>query len=295
MPETIVLMVSRHSAFYSPLIATAAAGFLAAEGLAGKYRVLGAGESGRELLRTGEVEVLQSAVGSNWGPLEAGEEELPLHFAQINIRDGFFIASRKPREEFDWRDLEGRSFVADHGGQPMLMLRYAAKRQGVEWKRVKLVDAGDVESMDKAFRDGRGDFIHQQGPAPQQLEKDGLAQVVASVGAAMPPVAFSSLCAMPTWLASEKAGAFTRAYRKAREWTRRAPAAEIAAAEKEYFPHVGDDVLAAAIDRYQRLGCWEGDLTIPEDLYEHALEVFLSGAAITRRHPYELVVAEPPA
>jgi hypothetical protein len=42
----------------------------------------------------------------------------------------------------------------------------------------------DVPSgqMDGAFRKGEGDYIHQQGPVPQQLEHDRLGHVVASVG-----------------------------------------------------------------------------------------------------------------
>ena len=49
--------------------------------------------------------------------------------------------------------------------------------------------------MVAAFRSGAGDYVHLQGPAPQQLEADGVGHVVASVGEAIGPVAFSSLCA----------------------------------------------------------------------------------------------------
>jgi hypothetical protein len=35
---------------------------------------------------------MQSAVSSNWKPREQGIEPLPVHFAPINQRDGFFIA-----------------------------------------------------------------------------------------------------------------------------------------------------------------------------------------------------------
>ena len=292
--DKLKIMVSRHSAFYSPLIAVIAGGFLAEEGLEASYAVLQPGQRSRRLLASGEVEVMQSAVGSNWGPMEAGETDLPVHFAQINTRDGFFLASRAPRPDFAWKDLEGTELVADHGGQPMLMLRYAAKQQGVEWDRVRLIDAGGVESMEAAFRGGRGELIHQQGPAPQQLEADGVAHVVASVGEAMPPVAFSSLSATRTFLETEKARAFTRAYSRSREWVRTAPAAEVAAKEQPFFPAISPEALTASIARYQALGCWEGGLAIPRELYEQALEVFLSGGAITRRHPYEEVVVSPP-
>lgn len=292
--EKIAIMVSRHSAFYSPLIGAIAGGFLAEQGLEATYDVLKPGQRSRHLLAAGEVEVMQSAVGSSWGPMEKGETDLPVHFAQINTRDGFFLASRAPRSGFGWKDLEAAELVADHGGQPMLMLRYAAKRQGVDWSRVKLLDEGGVEAMDAAFRAGRGAYIHQQGPAPQQLEHGGLARVVASVGAAMPPVAFSSLSATRAFVGTEKARAFMRAYAKSRQWVRSTDPAEVAAKEQQYFPTIAPEALAAAIARYQALGCWEGGLEIPRDLYEQALEVFLSGGAIHSRPRYEEAVVPPP-
>lgn len=295
MPEKIAVMVSRHSAFYSPLIATLAAGFLEREGLEATYAVLQPGQRSRHLLASGAVDVMQSAVGSNWGPMEAGETDLPVHFAQINTRDGFFLTSRTPEPDFTWSDLEGRTFIADHGGQPMLMLRYAAREQGVDWDKIVALDRGDVDSMDAAFRSGDGDFIHQQGPAPQQLAQEGLGHVVASVGEAMPPVAFSSLLAMRAFVGSDKGRVFTRAYGKARAWVRETAASEVAAAEQSFFPGIAPEALAAAIERYQQMGTWSGDLAIPPELYEQALEVFLSGGAITRRHAYSDVVVDPPA
>ena len=227
--------------------------------------------------------------------MEAGETDLPVHFAQINTRDGFFIAARAPEERFDWKQLEGHGFLADHGHQPMLMLRYAGAQQGVDWSRVEMIDAGSPAEMDAAYREGRGDFIHQQGPAPQQLQEDGYTHVSACVGAAMPPVAFSSLCATREFLATDKAKRFTRAYRKAREWVRTADVEEIAFAERPFFAELDLHPLEHAIEAYRELGCWEGDIAIPEDLYEQALEVFLHGDAIKKRHAYGDVVVEPPA
>ncbi len=297
MPERtkIGIMASRHSAFYSPLIGVMAGGFLKEEGLEADYAVLQPGQRSREMLARGAVDVMQSAVGSNWGPLEQGETGLPVHFAQINRRDGFFLAGRKPGPDFQWKRLEGATLLADHGRQPLLMLRYAAHAQGVDWSKVQLIDAGSVEEMDRLFRGGQGDYIHQQGPAPQQLETDGAGYVVASVGEAMPEVAFSSLLATRGFLASANAKAFVRAYGKSRQWAREAPPEEIADREASFFPGIHRTTLAATIGRYQRLGTWDGDLAIPEELYDQALEVFLFGGAITRRHAYDQVCVQPPA
>jgi NitT/TauT family transport system substrate-binding protein len=288
------IVASRHSAFYTPLIATLAGGFLAEEDCAATYGTLPRGRSGRDLLRGGEADVVQAAVSSSWGPMEAGETDLPVHFAQINIRDGFFLSGRLPETSFEWKSLEGKMLLADHGGQPLHMLRYAAHCQGVDWNRIDVIDAGTIDEIDAAFRGSRGDYVHQQGPAPQQLERDGIGHIVAAVGAAMPPVAFSSLMAMPRFLETDLARAFTRAYRKARTWAQEAPAEEVAAREATYFPGVAPEALSATIRRYQALGCWLGDLRIPAELYEQALEVFLHSGAVAGRHPYDQVVVAPP-
>jgi NitT/TauT family transport system substrate-binding protein len=291
----IRILVSRHSSFYSPLIAAVTAGFLADEGLEPSYDVLPKGRTARDMIRQGEVDVVQAAVSSNWGPMESGEGNLPAHFAQINQRDGFFLAGRQPDPRFHWRKLEGKSLLADHGGQPLIMLRYAAFCRGVDWNSINVLDAGSIEEIDAAFRGGRGDYVHQQGPSPQQLEIDGLGHPVAAVGDAMPAVAFSSLMASRDFLETEMARAFTRAYRRARSWVDESPASEIARREAILFPDIEVEALSRSIARYQALGCWKGDLAITRELYEQALDVFGHSAAISARHSYDDVVVSPPA
>src|SRR5918995_956750 len=138
----IRIVVSRHSSFYSPLIAAVTAGFLRDEGLGPEYGLLPGNRTARDMIRSREVDVVQAAVSSNWGAMEQGEQDLPLHFAQINQRDGFFLAARDPDPAFHWKKLEGRSLLADHGGQPLTMLKYAAHFPGGPWGRVNVVDAG---------------------------------------------------------------------------------------------------------------------------------------------------------
>ncbi|HEY7339033.1 MAG TPA: ABC transporter substrate-binding protein [Bryobacteraceae bacterium] len=289
------IVVSRHAAFYSPLISTIAAGFLKDEGLEATYNVLAPGQRSHALIRDGAAHVVQSAVSSNWKPMEKGESPLAAHFAQINRRDGFFLVARAPDAAFEWRNLEGRTVLADHGGQPMAMLRYAAQRQGVDWSRVRVVDAGSPEQIAEAFHAGVGDYIHLQGPAPQQLEQEGKGRVAASVGEAIPPVAFSSLCASRKFISSDACRAFTRAFGRAKRWVREAPAEEVASKQASFFPGIEPGALGAAIRAYQDIGCWEGGVDIPRDLYEQALNVFEATGGIARRYAYDDVCVAPPA
>lgn len=292
--DTMRIMVSRHSAFYSPLLSTIAAGFLREEGFESTYEVLAPGSDAQELIRNGKIDIVQSAVSSSWARMEKNEGNLAAHFAQINQRDGFFLAGRSPDQSFNWKKLEGASLLADHGAQPLAMLKYAVHLNGADWSRIKVIDAGGVEEIDAAFRNGLGDYVHQQGPAPQQLERENIGYIVASVGEAMPPVAFSSLMASREFLKTDAAKAFLRAYARARQWVNQAPAKEVADREIEFFPQIDRDALTMTIARYQALGCWDGDLAITRDRYEQALNVFLHSGIISRRHSYEDVVVQPP-
>jgi NitT/TauT family transport system substrate-binding protein len=289
-PMTLRIMASRHSAFYSPLIATIAGGFLDKHGLTAEYSVLGKGQRSSALIREGVVDVMQSAVSSNWKPLENGESPLPVHFATINQRDGFFLVARESAPTFNWEKLEGKAVLADHGLQPIVMLQYAARLNHADWRRINAIDAGAPEEMEQAFRQGLGDFVHLQSPAAHHLEADGVGHVVASVGESMPPVAFSSLCCSRSFLETETRRLFLAAFREAREWVQRVPAEESGAMLAPFFDGIPARVLASAIHRYQALGCWEGDIEISRDLYEQALNVFESEGEISRRHGYEDVI-----
>jgi NitT/TauT family transport system substrate-binding protein len=291
MSETISIQFTRFSAFYTPLIATFAGGFLKDEGFAPTHSVAPAGKSAIDGLLDGSVHVCQSAPSQAFGPIEKGQRPPAVHFAQINETDGFFLTGRASDPGFTWDRLRGKRVLVDHGGQPLAMFKYACHRRGLEYDAIVAIDVPSAQ-MDAAFRRGEGDYIHQQGPAPQQLEDDGVGHIVASVGEAIGPVAFSSLAATREWLATDTARRFMRAYRRARAWVIETPAATIAEAEASFFPEIEGAVLTATIAYYQKLGCWTPHVEITRPALEVALDVFQHAGLITKRARYEDVVAE---
>jgi NitT/TauT family transport system substrate-binding protein len=291
--DDISIQFTRFSAFYTPLIATIAGGFLKEEGFAPRHSIAPPGKSAIEGLVDGTVQVCQSAPSQGFGPLEKGQRPPAVHFAQINEKDGFFLTGRVPDPGFTWDKLRGKRVLVDHGGQPLAMFKYACHRRGLDYAAINAIDVPSGQ-MDQAFRKGQGDYIHQQGPAPQQLEHDGAGHVVASVGEAIGPCAFSSLAATREWLGTDMARRFMRAYRKTRAWIVSTPAAQIAEAEASFFPEIDRAVLTSTIAYYQKLGCWTPHVEITRPAFEVALDVFQHAGLITRRHRYEDVVAAPP-
>ena len=282
------------SAFYSPLISTMTGGFLKEEGLDFEFTVSAPGVTAITALDDGSADVVQSTLSQGFNTLNKGDLPKCVHFAQINEMDGFFLTGREKDQNFTWDKLEGAEVLVHHGGQPMTMFKYACFKAGIDMNKIKIIDAGNGGEMDKAYRAGTGQFIHQQGPAPQQLEADGVGHVVTALGPVIGACGFSSLAARPEWLDSEEAKAFTRAYIKTRNYMNDASAAEIAAAEKPLFPTIDEAVLADCIHTYQNMGVWTRHIDITDDGYNAMLDIFEYDGMLKTRYAYDQVCARPP-
>jgi NitT/TauT family transport system substrate-binding protein len=291
--DDISIQFTRFSAFYTPLIAALAGGFLAKEGFRPHHSVAPPGKSSIEGLVNGTVHVGQSAPSQAFAPLEKGQTPPAVHFAQINEKDGFFLTGREPVKDFRWDMLRGKSVLVDHGGQPLAMFKYACHRRGLDFASIRALKVPAAE-MEARFRRGEGDFVHLQGPGPQALQQDGVGTIVASVGDAIGPCAFSSLVATREWLGTDVARRFMRAYRKARAWVLESQPAAIAEAQAGFFPDTERSVLTQTIGDYQRLGCWTPHVEITRPAFDVAVDVFLHAGTMTRRPRYEDAVAAPP-
>ena len=293
--DKINIQFTLFSAFYTPLIVTMAGGFLRREGLDYEWSVSPPGVPAVDAVTAGIAQVVQSAPSQAFNAIARGETDYPLHFAQVNEMDGFFISAREADNEFSWDKLEGAEVVMFAGGQPNAMLRYACHRAGIDFSRIRAITPGGADAIDEAFRAGEGQYVQQQGPYPHQLEADSRGHVVAQVGPLIGPCAFSSLAASRDWLGSDMAQAFTRAYANARRFLNEAPAAEIAAVEQSWFPGIESAALQHCITSYQQLGCWTPHVEITPEALEVTLDVFEYTGGISERYRYEQVCALPPA
>ncbi|MEQ8353997.1 MAG: ABC transporter substrate-binding protein [Kiloniellaceae bacterium] len=293
--EKINIQFTLFSAFYSPLISTMSGGFLREQGLDPEWSVAQPGVSAITALEEGRVQVVQSALSQAFGPLGEGKVPSVVHFAQVNEMDGFFLTGREADPDFAWNKLEGAEVVMFKGGQPRAMFQYACHKAGIDFDKIVPITPGGAAALDQAFRGGQGAYVQQQGPFPQQLQADGVGSVVAQVGPLIGPCGFSSLAATREWLETDMAKAFMRAYRKTRAYLNETPAAEIARAEKPYFPDIDEAALADCIATYQKLGCWTPHVEITRPAYEVTLDVFEYNGLIKERYAYEQCCAAPPA
>ena len=283
------IMVSRHSAFYSPLIATISGNFLDQYGISASYHIADKGNTIEEV-GNGNMDIGQAAVSGSWSYLENIQKPPVTHFAQINSYDGFFILGRKELDFFSWNEITKGKFLFVHGGQPEAMLRYALSKKGIDLDRVDKIFSNGGEQMMKQWDDGIADFFHEQGAYPQQLEYENKGKILGSVGQVIGPVAFSSLICSWDWVRSDIYYKFIEAYAKAREWVNTAEPFEVAEIERDYFPNISIESISKAIEFYQKLGTWDKDIKIEPELYEKALDVFEFSNLIKSRYDYDDVV-----
>ena len=124
-----------------------------------------------------------------------------IHFAAINDRNGFFLLSRTPRPDFAWSDLVGRTVLSYSGAPtPWLCMQAVLRRHGIDPARVNSVRHLKAPDAVAAFRAGDADFLEHGPPLVDELVRDGVGHLVASMGEATGPLAFSSCMTTPDTL-----------------------------------------------------------------------------------------------
>ena len=98
-PYRLRLMDTYRNLFYTPIYTAVSGGFLYAEGLDVMFGTVPAGRPPLDMLRQGEVDIIQSGISRSLMALDDGDEDAPLHIAEINQRDGFFLVSSAPHRQ----------------------------------------------------------------------------------------------------------------------------------------------------------------------------------------------------
>lgn len=281
------------SVFYTPVYAAITLGFCSQEGLEVDIYTCAPGENSAKLVVEGRADVAQSSTSSSLMAAERGESVLPLHFAQINRRDGFFIIGRPGSKSFQWKDLEGAEFLpASFSPQPWLSLQYGLRKQGVDPNKVRLIRYANLQEAIQAFCQGQGDFVHLPQPYAEQLIVEGIGQLAAAIGPMVGNLAFSSLTGARDRVLHQDPMliSFTRAFTRAQKWVQTATSEELAEVVQPFFLDTDKNILARSIQRYRNQETWATIPLLSEEDFRVIQDVFYTAGAIKQKYPYEKIV-----
>ena len=288
------LMETWRSIFYTPIYVSVAGGFLDREGLDVEFSTCPSQfphplsalhHDAADVVQSG---IMRSIIASDWGA-----ETVPLHFAKINSRDGFFILGRQPQESFEWESLRGsRVIPVGFSPMPWASFQYALRRHGLEPSDLDLMTGLSLADAEAAFREGQAEYVHVAEPVVQQLIADGAGHLLTALGPENGDLAYSSFAATHRFLAERQdtAARFTLGFARALHWLSSAEPEEVAEAVSEFFPETSQEVLAASIGRYQSQEQWPVNPVLGQPEYENLHEILLAAGMCRERHPYDKIV-----
>ena len=208
--------------FYTPIYVSVAGGFLEKEGLDVDFKTCPSGFShpmaalNNDAADIAQSGIMRSIIASDWGA-----ETVPVHFAEINSRDGFFVLSRTSQDPFQWESLKGAKLIpVGFSPMPWASFQFALKRHGIEPDEIDLVAGLDLEQAMAAFREDKAQYIHVPQPAAEQLLDDGSGHLAIALGPENGHLAYSSFAATNHYLATqpETVHRFTVGYANALDW-----------------------------------------------------------------------------
>ncbi len=288
------LMETWRSIFYTPIYVSVEGGFLEREGLDVEFSTcpprfphpLSALHHGAaDIVQSG---IMRSIIASDWGA-----ETVPLHFAKINSRDGFFILGRQPQDPFDWESLRGsRVIPVGFSPMPWASFQYALRRHGLEPSDLDLLTGLSLDDAVGAFRDGQAEYVHVAEPVVQQLMADGAGHLLMALGPENGPLAYSSFAATHRFLAEQEdiVGRFTLGFARVLQWLSAADPSEVSGAVSGFFPETSKEVLAASIARYQQQEQWPVNPVLGQPEYESLHDILLAAGMCRERQPYAKIV-----
>lgn len=283
------IVVAFHSIFYAPLPVAIHGGHFAAAGVDVDRETPALAAGTVAALQRGAADVSLSGIMRSLDVADRGGTA-PVHFANVNDRNGFFLLSRQPHRGFAWSDLIGKTVISFGGAPtPWLCMQAVLRRHGIDPARISFLRGLSTEDAVAAFRDRKGDFIEHGPPVVDHLLAEGTGHLVASMGDETGPLPFSSLMATRETLTRERERLvrLVRGLAQALGWMAASSAEEIAALIAPAFPDIDPRIRVAAVDRYLRQSTWARDPVLTRTGYDTLHAILLDAGFIKRAHRFE--------
>jgi NitT/TauT family transport system substrate-binding protein len=217
-------------------------------------------------------------------------------FSGLTATDGYMLVGREKVDKFDWAMLKGKEVLGrSTGTTPLLYLEWAMRQKGLDpHKDVKFNNNLAVPARVGAWLSGKSDYGIFIEPEASQLELDGKAHFLASIGETVGMVDYTVFMATDKYVKEnpEIVQKWTNAIYKAQKWTASAATSEVVKILEQFFPGIKPQALAAATERYRRLKIWKTTPMIEESAIERFQDILIQGNVLepTKRVKYQDLV-----
>jgi len=269
------------SILYAPAYVAIAKGYFTEAGLDVTMATAQGGDKSMAALLSGGADIALMGPETAVYVLNSDSPAKARIFCGLTATDGFMLVGREKVDKFDWKTLKGKEILGFRpGSTPLLFLEAALRKNGLDPQTdVKLNNNVGIPARVGSWLAGQNQYAIFIEPDASQLELDGKAHFLASIGETVGFADYTSFMATDKYIKDNPAvvQAWTDAIAKGMKWTASAPAEEIAKVLQEFFPGVNAKALVGAAQRYQRLKIWKSTPVIEPAPIEKFQDILVQG------------------
>lgn len=272
------------SFLYGPAYVAITNGYFKDAGLDVELSTANGGDKAMALLLAGGADI--SLMGPEV-PIYVLNSDSPLKvriFCGLTTTSGDMLVGRQKVDKFDWATLKGKDFLGFRpGSTPLLYLEQAMRQNGVDpLKDLKLNNNVAIPARLGSWLAGQNQFAIFNEPDAAQLELDGKAFVMASIGATVGEADYTSFMATDSYIKAnpQVLQLWTDAVAKAMTWCDKASTADVVKALAPFFPSMTTEAMTVAAGRYQKLKLWKSTPVIEEKPIAKFQDILVAGRVL---------------
>src|SRR5260370_38470249 len=161
-------------------------------------------------------------------------------FCGLTSTDGFMLVGREKVDKFDWKMLKGKEILGFRPGRtPLLFFEAALRQNGLDPQTdVKLMNNVGIPARVGSWLAGQNQYAIFIEPDAAQLELDGKAQFLASIGETVGLADYTTFMATDKYIreAKQTLQNWTTAIPNAMPWTAHTPLPQLLTPLPPFFP-----------------------------------------------------------
>lgn len=283
-----------HSLFYAPQYVALSQGFFKEEGLEIELANGQGADKVMTAVLTGQADIGFAGPEASVYVYMEGKEDNSVVFAQLTNGDGTFLMGREPDPDFKWSDVRGKTIIGGRkGGMPEVILQYVLRNNGLNpGKDVRIDTTMQFAAMPGAFLGGKGDYVIIFEPTASEMEREGKAYILASLGKSSGEVPYTAYFARKSYIEQNPQiiQKFTNAVYKGQRWVDTHSPEEIAQVIKPHFPDADAEILTTVVKRYKEQNTWKKDPVLLEKDLNVLQKALQDAGELQKMAPYSEIV-----
>ena len=287
---TINLAEVSHTIFYAPQYAAIQNGYFEEEGMEINLILTPGADKVAAALLSKDADIGLSGSEATIYVYNGGEQDYLKTFAQLTQKDGSFLVSRTPIENFTLEDLRGKTVIGGRrGGMPEMTFEYVLRQNGMDPKTDLTIDTSvEFAAMGGAFIGGDDDFVTLFEPTALEVEQQGYGYVVVSIGELGGVVPYTSYSARISFIEEnpDLIAGFNRAVQKGLDYVHSHSDEEVAKTILSFFPDTSLNDLTEVVGRYREINAWPTTTSFTEESFNHLQDIMIDAGELEEKVPY---------